>query len=377
MSNIQPETSSTGAKHEEFVARRKAIEEFFLINPPAVDVSTTPGGGEIHIYHQIWCRPEIVFAQLDGPLQVTVYIPGLQMIAKPNAGNVPEIHMASQLAEAGTNAVMMIKPEGQNAAAYTGDRARPLSEVSLAAARRIMKEISNLLATGQTASVRIVGTSEGSSLAPSIIKHLLDEQSQRFSMTAFLSVCGGGLVGAKSMELTAVAAYLLENIRANKAVVVPPHTGLVRTLPDGSAFIDGRVFGSTSISGMDAALGERMQDLGQDAANFRSMIMRMVATQLGLSGRLPFERLAAIFQPNPDWKQVAEAGIPTTIIASQRDPFFSAPRVRAALHQLQSEQPDWRPTTITTDLEHADFHAYAQGVAAIAHAATYSAAHTR
>lgn len=382
MSN-QAENIFTGASHAEFASRRSEIQSFFLENPPKVETSTTLNGGEIHTYHQTWAKPETTGIEPVQPLQLTVYIPGLQMIAQPNLGNVPEIHMASHLAETATDAMMMmIKPEGQNAAAYTGSAAHPLHDVSLAVAEQISKEISKLAGSSVRAvQVRIVGSSEGSSLAPSVIKHILDKQLQNVSITEFLSVCGGGLAGAESMETTSVAAYLLRNIRANKAVVTPARAGLVRTLSDTSTFVDGRVFGAPLDSdkngnivrggGIDNAVGLREQNLLQDAKNFRAMIMRMIATQLGLRGRVPLERLTAIFQRNPDWRQVAEAGIRTTIIASQNDPFFSATRVQDGIQQLQAAHPDWRPTTVITNLEHADFHAYSQGVAAIAHAAAY------
>ena len=355
---------------ERYHQRRDGCERFFLDNPPKQEIFEREDGAKIKVYSESWIVPDHLKKPENGKFRISLYVPGLFEMDKPNLGNHPlESKLMGALLTGESDAVFVLKAEGMNSLAYKNAQGDPHGEslVSEAAAEVLERELAQLkkqLGLNDDISVEfeVAGYSEGSTQGASISEKIIEKGLGK--VNAYTSLGGAGLVGYENQNEARPTNFVLKAIKNRKHAkfdqVLDMEKPWVEIRPD-MYIVSRKLIGDKEQGGFEYSLGKAEVSMEGDVRNIGKWSSRYIATRLGLGNQVPHERLQAVCSINHDYDKLIENGVPLIVLSGTEEIFFQSDEVSDAVKKLKSK--GGRVLFITSDLGHGFPHKHPSGTA--------------
>ena len=412
---------------EKLEARRSYIEEQLLADGALhqdllENIEPFNEGEKIKVLSSLVEIPQNLRSETSkDKVRVTIFIPGLFQADRPNYGNHPlEVKLASTLLTGGVDCVVVLKAEGQNNLAFQDKDGNAVGQHKVAEAgyqvvrkyiQEIMSRPENL---GKECEFTVVGHSEGSTQAASLVKNILDHnkmEAERLGGVKDLSIfMASGLSGAEDQNAFSPKDFLKSAVSQGKPLVewgkkgyhhndvrfttrqgreavanisyIPAVQlqGIEASIPKNPSYVDSaadvenvkRWFMRLALSEQGMGLGKKLQDaakgigrvLGVSGAAEKRAERALVdfAFSMGVEGDVPFARVQAAESKNTDYTSVVEAGVPLHIFAGTEDILFPVNPVLERVAELQ-KIPGADVTALFSNGNHNFTHEYPRGSA--------------
>ena len=351
---------------ERYHQRRDGCERFFLDNPPMQEIIEREDGAKIKVYSESWIIPDHLKKPESGKFRISLYVPGLFEMDKPNLGNHPlESKLMGALLTGESDAVFVLKAEGMNSLAYKNAQGDPHGEslVSEAAAEVLERELAQLkkqLGLNDDISVEfeVAGYSEGSTQGASISEKIIEKGLG--TVSAYTSIGGAGLVGAENQNDANVVRFVKNAWGKMRDVEFNLEKPWVVEGPD-TFFVSKELIGDKKQGGYEYSLGKAEVSGIGDARNVGKWTARYIGTLLGLGEQVPNERLQAVSSINPDYEKLVESGVPLVVLSGTKEIFFPSDEVRSSVDKLREK--GGRVLLITSNMGHDFPHNHPSGTA--------------
>jgi hypothetical protein len=281
-----------------------------------------------------------------------------------NTGNT-ELKLAGGLFDnslSAPDALVFIKPEGLNAAAY--DRGE--TTIGTATALKLEQIASEYKRTHHLPPdlpvvFDLTGFSEGSSQIVSTAAELLRRNIGKVERV--FSIGGAGYVGAQEVEQAKPIEFIRQAfLAAMQARKNPQPLGFYdETSRD--VHVSGKPIENMSkrltqtLTGMTGEQIKLMDDLRNVYVFFRRLTRSLPSLDLeDPTSAVPIKRIKAACSLNEDRLFLAAQSVPTTIFADYDDPFFPPSQIKPEVDRLRATSPTAKIQFITSALGHAGPH---------------------
>ncbi len=213
--------------------RRAYITDTFINKTPAdevLQVESKSGPADVRVLSTMCEIPDELRdpnkMQAKENVTMAVFVPGMFEVAQNYGSHPLESRLAGGLLTSETDAVIMLKAEGQDRKAFEEVH----KTTSTAAFQVLEKQITEYLKMHpdcKTINLKVLGYSEGStqgaSLTARIIEHIQEAKAEgrpaidgldTLNMKEYLSICGGGLAGNAKVADVNLGEVLINNIKA-------------------------------------------------------------------------------------------------------------------------------------------------------------------
>lgn len=265
--------------------RRAYITDTFINKTPAdevLQVESKSGPADVRVLSTMCEIPDELRdpnkMQAKENVTMAVFVPGMFEVAQNYGSHPLESRLAGGLLTSETDAVIMLKAEGQDRKAFEEVH----KTTSTAAFQVLEKQITEYLKMHpdcKTINLKVLGYSEGStqgaSLTARIIEHIQEAKAEgrpaidgldTLNMKEYLSICGGGLAGNAKVADVNLGEVLINNIRAMnpdyETIVNSPDTKLTVVAGSKDIYFPGEVV-ATNLKEIVAASDDPERAVGK------------------------------------------------------------------------------------------------------------------
>ena len=326
-------------KSKIYLERRRKVEQGFLDKKVEKSFFKLENGAKVRVLASFMDVPKELKKErnLNEPIRISVYVPGLFETKPANFGNHPlETKLVGSLLLGNVDTIFMIKAEGLNKQAFKNDKEGVVQKIVSECSFSVLKKKLNKMYPEEKFNFRVVGYSEGATQAASLAAII--SESDLGEVKEFVSVGGAGMVGVEKQENARPVFFIKEGL-TEKENVENSVLGNKVFLKEGrdTYFLAGEVIGNKKTGGLEGALGRTKTDLLADINNVGKWGFRFLASGIigGKIEEVPYERLRAAITMNPDYDKLARNGIPIIVFSGTEDVIFPNKKVREKVKELR------------------------------------------
>lgn len=374
----QIESDSRMKMRSMYEEKRSYIENTFMTQPAHVE-GRTVGEDRFRVISNI-CDLTKFSPYQNGPLRVSVYVPGIFEAEPVNTGNRMEHRLAAGVlpvkSDEGPHLLVYLKTEGLDKQSYmfgnsVGAVHAKTSAVSADKLQEIIdafKQDHNINPETEVEFTSLAGYSEGSTQSLSLAARIIERNMG--SIKQVISVGGAGFVGYRDQMKAHPVVY---GARALVETWFGRGDGKTVNKEGSDLYIGKNVIGGVPghQDGLEHAVappvdkrkiywgrGVEQLNLADDVKNiveFGNRLVRTISGHAEKDREVPYSRLQAACTLNPDAEFLARHHVPVTIFSGTKDQFFPNRLIRKYVSTLREKyHADMK--VITSNMDHAGPH---------------------
>lgn len=286
-------------------------------------------------------------------IRTLVYIPNLWFTDSPPPTDHRELRLSPLISSGNIDLIVILKAEGLNNLAYCDENGNGIcqNKVSAAAIGILKNYLSKTHLDKEGYDFYILGYSEGASQGVSIAAKII--QNNLGSVKEYISICGGGLIGAKKQIKASPIAFVEGAFRDIM------HNNLLSSYK-GNYFIPRK-----QIENIENLIGLPPAEPLYKSLNpeFRWFI-RYLKTRIdeAFVNSIPQERLKAMASINPDYDYIIKNNVPLIVFLEIYDIIFSFNDLVKNITKLKNKYPTKKIVTVVSDSRHDKVWTYPSGI---------------